>query len=219
MPHTRSLFAGLIAVIVLAFLAAPASATVLVQNTRAEWQALTSSVFTIDFEGLATTSVNPTYNTADGLTLGGIKFVGDNLDGTYYLQAFDSAMGGSYNWASGDYILGSGWGVKYIQVSLPANVTGAAADVMTNSAGHDVTVTLSTGGPYTVSTFANPTHAFIGFTSDTPIDWIRFSAAGSYTVIDNFSFGSVATPELDTRVLAGFGLAGLWLARRLRRFC
>lgn len=216
MPHTRSLFAGLIAVIVLAFLAVPASATLLVQNTRAEWLALTSGVFTIDFNGLAP---NTTYYTADGLTLGGIKFVGDQLDGTYFLEAHDSAQGPSYNWGSGAYIVGSGWWTKYIQASLPANVTAVAADVMTNSAGHDVTVTLSTGGPYTVSTFANPTHAFIGFTSDTPIDWIRFSAAGSYTVIDNFSFGSVATPELDTRVLAGFGLAGLWLARRLRRFC
>jgi hypothetical protein len=219
MPHTRSLFAGLIATIVLALLAVPASATVLVQNTQAEWLALTSNVFTIDFEGLATPSVNPTYNTAAGLTLNGVTFVGDQLDGTYYLQAFDSAMGGAYNWASGDYILGSGWGVKYIQITLPANVMGVAADVMTNASGHDVTVTLPTGGPYTVHTFANPTHAFIGFTSDTPIDWIRFSASGAYTVIDNFSFDALTTPEPDTLILAGLGLAGLWLAKRLRRFC
>jgi hypothetical protein len=219
MPHTRSLLARLVAVTILAFLAVPASATVLVQNTRAEWEAQALDIFTIDFEGLATPSSPGNYSTSAGLTLTGVTFVGDNLDGTYFLRTYDSATGGTYNWASGDYILGSGWGVKYITVSLPSNVMAVAADVMTNAPGNNVTVTLSVGGSHVVHTFANPTHAFIGFTSDIPIEWIRFSAANSYTVIDNFSFGTLATPELDTRVLAGFGLAGLWLARRLRRYC
>ncbi len=77
MPHTRSLFAGLIAVIVLAFLAVPASATLLVLDSRSEWEALTSSAFTINFEGLATPSSPGDYSTSAGLTLSGVKFVGE----------------------------------------------------------------------------------------------------------------------------------------------
>jgi hypothetical protein len=214
--------AGLIAIIALALLAVPARATVTVQNTSADWNALTTGFFTtlVDFEGLATSSVNPTYNTADGLTLGGVKFVGDNLDGTYYLQAFDSAKGGTFNWASGDYILGSGWGTKYIQVTLPAGITAVSTDVMnSNGVPQLVTVTLSTLESYTVSTFANPTRGFTGFISDTPIEWVRFSAASSYTVIDNFTYGFESTPEPDALFLAGTGLIGLWFARRLRRRC
>ena len=220
MLHTNRTIARLIAIIALALLAVPAGATVVVKNTRADWEALTSGIFTIDFEGLATPSVPGNYSTAGGLTLNGVNFVGDNLDGSYYLQAYDSATGGSYNWGSGDYLLGSGWWTNYIQATLPAGgVTAVAADLMTVLSGHDVAVSLSTGDTYTVNTFANPTHAFIGFTSDVPITWVRFSAAGSYTAMDNFSFGSMATPEPDALILAATGLAGLWLARRLRRFC
>src|SRR5512140_2460646 len=112
MLRNNRTIARVIAIIALALLAVPAGATVTVQNTRADWQALTTGFFTtlVDFEGLASTGLSPTYNTADGLTLSGIKFVGDNLDGSYYLQAYDSSEGGVYNWGSGDYIVGGGWG-------------------------------------------------------------------------------------------------------------
>ncbi len=220
MLHTNRTIARLIAIIALALLAVPAGATVTVQNTNADWQALTTGFFTtlVDFDGLAI-KVNPTYNTADGLTLSGIKFVGDNLDGTYYLLAYDSPRGATYNWGSGDYIVGSGWGTKYIQATLPAGITALGVDVMTSPSGHAVTVSLSTGESYTVSTSANPNRTFLGFVSDTPVEWVRFSAAGSYTVIDNFTTAFVSTPEPDALFLAGAGLIGLWVARRLRRHC
>ncbi len=219
MLHTNRTIARLIAIIALALLAVPAGATVTVQNTIADWQALTTGFFTtlVDFEGLATTGVSPTYNTADGLTLSGIKFVGDNLDGSYYLQAYDSSEGGLYNWGSGDYIVGGGWGPKYLQVTLPAGITAVATDVMTSLPGHLVTVTLSTGEWYTVGTSANPTRTFTGFVSDTPVEWVRFSAADSRPAIDNFTTAFTSTPEPDALFLAGAGLIGLWLARRLRR--
>jgi hypothetical protein len=90
---------------------------------------------------------------------------------------------------------------------------------MTNPSAHLVTVTLSTGESYTVGTSANPNRTFFGLVSDTPLAWVRFSAAGSYTVIDNFAAASAPTPEPEALVLAGAGLIGLWFARRLRRRC
>jgi hypothetical protein len=218
MLHTKRTTARLIAIIALALLAVPAGATVTVQNTQADWQALTTDYFTtlVDFNTLTKETI---YNTADGLTLGGIKFTGDNVDGTYYLVAHDATQGPSYDWNSGAYILGPGWGIKYIQATLPAGITALGVDLMSNPSAHSVTVTLSTGDSYAVGTSANPNRTFFGFVSDTPVDWVRFSAASSYTVIDNFDYGFVSTPEPDTLVMAGVGLIGLWFARRLRRRC
>ena len=220
MLRTKRTTARLIAIIALALLAVPAGATVTVQNTQADWQALTTGYFTtlVDFNTL---TKDTDYSTSAGLTLGGIKFVGDNLDSSYFLQAHDSTEGGSYNWGpGGSYILGSGWGTKYIQVTLSAGITAVSADVMnSNGVPQLVTVTLSTGESYTVNTFANPTRGFIGLISDAPLDWVRFSAASSFTVIDNFTYGAESTPEPDALFLAGTGLIGLWFARRLRRRC
>jgi hypothetical protein len=218
MQHTNRTIAGLIAIIALAWLAVPAGATVTVQNTSADWQALTTGYFTtlVDFDGLVKST---SYSTADGVTLSGIKFVGDNLDGTYLLAAHDSTEGPSYNWNSGAYLLGSGWGTKYIQATLPAGITALGVDLMSNPSAHSVTVALSTGESYTVNTSANPNRTFFGLVSDTPLDWVRFSAAGSFTVIDNFTTAFVDTPEPDAFFLAGAGLMGLWFARRLRRRC
>ena len=201
MLRTKRTIARLIAIIALALLAVPAGATVTVQNTQADWQALTTDYFTtlIDFNTL---TKETTYNTADGLTLGGIKFTGDNVDGTYYLVAHDATQGPSYDWNSGAYILGPGWGIKYIQATLPAGITALGVDLMSNPSAHSVTVTLSTGDSYTVGTSANPNRTFFGFVSDTPVD-----------------FSEASTPEPDALVLAGAGLIGLWLARRLRRRC
>ncbi len=218
MLRTNRTIAGLIAIIALALLAVPAGATVTVQNTSADWQTLTTGFFTtlVDFEGLV---ANTTYNTADGLTLSGIQFVGDNLDGSYFLVAHDATEGGSYNWGSGDYIVCSGYGTKYIQATLPAGITALGVDLMTILSGHSVTVSLSTGESYTVGTSANPNRTFFGFVSDTPVDWVRFSAANSFTAIDNFTTAFVSTPEPDAFFLAGAGLIGLWFASRLRRRC
>jgi hypothetical protein len=119
--------------------------------------------------------------------------------------------------------LAGGWGPGYLMVTLPAGITALGADVMTISAlPQNVTVTLGTGESYTIPTLANPTRAFIGFTSTDPITTIRFSGSGAYAALDNFSYGSMPaeeTPEPDTLIFGATGLAGLWLARRLRRFC
>ena len=58
---------------------------------------------------------------------------------------------------------------------------------------------------------------------DVAITDIKFSATNTFTMIDNFSYASIPgaeeTPEPIGLVLGATGLAAIWLARRMRRFC
>jgi len=222
MPRIGLVVNILIATIVLTLLAAPAGAEITVKNNQADWLALTSGVLTIDFEDLAPNYAPYLidYSNAEGVTLSGVNFIGVTGDPGYYLKVFDPALGG--NWNSGDFLAG-GWGPGYIQATLPGDGSMAIAmDLMTNAAGRNVTVTLFNGGTELYSglipTSALPTRTFVGFlSSDMPITSARFSAAGTFAEIDNFSISE--TPEPDSILFGLTGLAGLWLARRLRRPC
>jgi hypothetical protein len=74
--------------------------------------------------------------------------------------------------------------------------------------------------------YPNPTRAFFGFTSDSPITQLILglpsSASGVDPLIDNFRFGNTAsaptdTPEACTLLLIGAGLVGMRLFRRRLR--
>ncbi|RPI17644.1 MAG: hypothetical protein EHM65_02900 [Acidobacteriales bacterium] len=220
MPRIGLVVNILIATIVLTLLAAPAGAEITVKNNQADWLALTSGVLTIDFEDLAP-NYAPfyiDYSSAEGVTLGGVNFMGVTGDASNYLRVVDPALGG--NWNSGDFLMG-GWEPGYIQATLPGEGSMAIAmDLMTNAAGRNVTVTLYNGNTElysgAIATSALPTRTFVGFlSSDMPITSARFSAAGTFAEIDNFSISE--TPEPDSILFGLTGLAGLWLARRLRR--
>jgi hypothetical protein len=221
MPRIGLVVNILIATIVLTLLAAPAGAGITVKNNIADWLALTSGVLTINFEDLAPNYApyNVDYSSAEGLTMGGVNFIGVTGDANYNLKVWDQAAG---NWGSGDYLVG-GWGPGYIQATLPGEGSmSIAMDLMTNIAGRNVTVTLYNGDTElysgAISTSGLPNRTFVGFlSSDTPITSARFSAAGTFAEIDNFSISE--TPEPDSILFGLTGLAGLWLARRLRRPC
>jgi hypothetical protein len=52
-----------------------------------------------------------------------------------------------------------------------------------------VAVELSTGQAYEVTTFSAPNRAFWGFTTDTPVEWLKFTGlGGGWPAIDNLAF-------------------------------
>ncbi len=228
MPRTTSVFVTVIAVIALTLLAAPAGANVTTYTNSIAWSGATTNIFTIDFSGSAN-AVSPyttDYSTAAGLTINGVQIIGyTETTGEYNLTAVNpNAFQG--DWGSGDYLRG-GWSSSYMLITFPGTgSTAVAFNLMSNPAAKSVLVTLADGDSYTVPTFAKPTLAFFGFVSDTPIASVRLSATGGYTLLDNLAYSTSdpappegEVPEAQTFFLGGSGIAVLWLARRLRRFC
>lgn len=229
MSRTTSVLVTLIAVIALTLLAAPAGATITTYTNSIAWSGATTNIFTIDFSGYAS-AVSPyttNYSTAGGLTIHGVSIVGFTATaGEYNLTAWNPA-GGMGNWNSGDYLAG-GWSPSYLLVTLPdSGSTAVGFDLMSYPAAKSVLVTLATGELYTIPTYAKPTLAFFGFVSDTPITSVSLSTTGGYTGIDNLAYSASdpppppdgETPEAQTFFLGASGIAVLWLARRMRRFC
>ncbi len=219
MPRTTPAAVLPIVMIALTLLAVPAGATIQTYSNRTLWEAATSGVFTIDFNGYAAASLPYCSDyTTGGLKINDVSFTGTGSAG---LWAYNPA-GGMGSWGSGDFLWG-GYFPGYILATLPG--TGSTAvgfDVMSYTAGKSVLVTLSSGDSYTVPTYSSPTRAFSGFVSSTPIEWVRFSTSSGYTELDNFSSSSLPveeTPEAQTIFLAGTGLLTLWFARRMRRAC
>jgi hypothetical protein len=220
----RKFYFVLIVMITSALMTVPASATALLYTDRVAWEAATSGLFTIDFEGLATPGVPSNHSTAGGLTIGGVQFIGLTPPSSYYLYGQDPATSPNFSWNSGDVLIGpnAAWGGGYIEVNLPAGgVTSVGTDLMTHTPfAQPVVVSLSTGESFTVGTYGNPTRAFVGFTSDVPLTSIRFTPENGYSIIDNFSDGSAPGAEVSEAnplVLGATGLLSLWIARRLRR--
>ncbi len=216
-----------ILLIMFASITVPAGATALLYTDRAGWEAATSGLTTITFEGFATPSVPGNYMSAAGLTLNGVNFVGLTPPASYYLFTQDPGAASYFNWNSGDVLLGpsAAWGDGYIQANLPPGTTSVGADVMTHTPyAASIVIALSTGETFTVSTLSNPQRAFAGVTSDVPISYIQFNPNAGSQMIDNFSYGAaltqgipVETPEVATFLLGGAGLFFLFAGKGLRR--
>ena len=217
----------LIAMIALTLLAAPAGATPLLYDTQPAWAAAVSNIITVDFEGLATSAYPfyTTYNTAGGLTLpdaAGVNFVGFNGDqSANVLRVYYPDNASGYNRGSGDSLAG-GYSPGFIQATLPAGgVTALAFNFASEVKGNNVTITLSSGEAYTILSASDNTMKFFGLTSLVPITTVKINAANTYAMIDNFAYGDLPTEETSepaALLLGATGLAGIWLARRLRRY-
>lgn len=82
-----------------------------------------------------------------------------------------------------------------------------------------ITVTLGGGSPVTFTPTSASAGSFIGFTSDSAITSLSFSAANVpfeslYAAVDNLTVGVVAVPEPPAALMAALGLAALAWARR-----
>jgi hypothetical protein len=207
------------------------STTITTYSNPATWQAATTAGYqTVTFEGLTPSNTPTTYNGPTGLTVAGVEFIGYTSAGISDIQVIDTS--GIFTWfndGSGDVLLqgtdrpNSNSPLPYINIVLPTNVTSLSMDLYTTSPqALNYTITVA-GNQYTVPTFAQPTLAFWGITSDTPVSSVQLTLAGttfnssSEALLDNFSFGTSglsAAPEAGTYLLIGSGLIGLVLLRK-----
>lgn len=214
-----------IVMIALTLLAAPAGATPVVSPSKTDWTAAVTNIITVPFTAQAGSTEYTSYNTAAGLTVGAVNFVGfTGTPGEYSLKVYNSVLSPTWERGSGPS-LGGGWSPNNLVATLPAGgVYALAVDIATEIKGHSVLITLSSGGAddtYTITTPTNSSMMWWGVTSDIAITDIKFSGTGTFTMIDNFSYGDIPgeeIPEPIGLVLGATGLAAIWLARRIRRF-
>ncbi len=222
MPHNTLKTTLPIAMIALTLLAAPAGASPVVYPTRTDWTAAVTNIITTPFTTQAGSTEYTWYNTVGGLTVDGVNFVGFTSEsGVYNLKVYNPTYGATWNRGSGPSLGGGGWTPNNLVATLPAGgVYALAVDISAQLQGNNVLVTLSTGDTYTITTPTGLNMKFWGITSDVAITDIRFSGTNTIAMIDNFSYASIQEiPEPAGILLGVTGLAAIWLARRLRRFC
>ena len=185
----------------------------------ASFQANTTGLTTIDFEGLAPRFGFTNYSAA-GLTTNGVKFT----DSSNVLFAADSTASPTafYNWGSGAG-LASGASGSILTATLPSGITAVGSDIRSflNYAS-PFTIKLSTGETFNLNSLNYPNRQFVGFTSNTAIASISFQATAGYALLDNFRFGtanaattSVPEPFTVIGTLVG-GTAALRMRKKLK---
>ena len=175
-----------------------------------------------------------------------LRFVGVDLGPNGYYTNINNYPGDVSDWNTGAVLrgpsVGSGSSNVHLHIDLPTAVTAVSLNLMTwqyaswgNASGDDVAVSVNGTPVGTVSTkiwtysSANPTPGSLyalptwyGITSDTPINYIDLSTAGTL-LIDNFSFGDLLsggtgdppppdtgeTPEATTLIMIGTGLLSM----------
>jgi hypothetical protein len=228
-PQVRAFM--FLTITVLAITVAPAySATITTYTDPTAWQNAATVLQTITFAGLAPADSSTTYNGSTGVTTGNAEFIGYTSSGSSWIQVIDTDFSSYFDFGSGGDALAQSMNrpnssspLPSIQVVLPTGVTALGFDLFTVSpSALSFTVTVA-GTNYTVPTDSNPTLAFWGITSDTPITSIALTAAGSTyngstsVLMENFQYGTAdlsQAPEAATFLLIGSGLIGLAIVKK-----
>ena len=180
-------------------------------NNLASFQAQTTGLTTIDFEGLTPAQRFISYPT--GLTTQGVNFTGSS--GLFVIEPALSQP--FYNWGSGA-TLSAQPSPRSISVNLPSGVTAVGSEIMSfNDYASPFTIGLSTGETFNLNSLNYPNRQFVGFTSDTPITSISFLANGGVTQLDNFRFGTANTTSVPEPFTVIGTLIGGTSAFRIRK--
>jgi hypothetical protein len=176
---------------------------------RTAFNAATTGVTMIGFEGIAPPDGFTFYGHSP-LTLSGATFTASTSNlfvesSTYYATHFFHIP---YNLGSGDFLLSGNFAPADLSISLPGPSTAFALDLGTfDSINSQVSFKLSSGDTFSVSA-PYPTSMFVGFTSTVPItsvDLLITSGDRQDTLsVDNVSFGAIV-PEPASLTLFGIG--------------
>lgn len=195
----------LFAIALLATLATPVSAALIVYNTQTTFDAATTPNQTIDFEG----ELNSTFR-GGAYTISGVTF-SDNVS---HLFTLDANLYGPQ--LASDYLNLNSLGTHYIDITAGAGATAFGVDfgTLNQTFGTSLVVTAAVTDISGTSIFnliapTQPTLDFIGFTSTSLITNVRFT--GEFLVLDNLTIGSAASvPEPSILALMGLGLLGMF---------
>ncbi len=201
-------------------------AQVTVYTNRQAWLAAVAAlkVTTIGFEGIAPPGGFVLFDTAAGLTLNGVNFVGQSSGG-YGLTAVDSQFLKPvlYDRGTGASLQSANSCcstlINQFIITLPSNVYAAGADLWTvpldGTPGNGTdTVKMTVGNSFsaTTVTLPYPGLAFLGFVSTSPITTMTYTQSTSAEIpeLDNFSFGVSAGSASPTQALPHFSAQNVW---------
>lgn len=200
---------------------------------RATWAATStlSTVITFSEAGL-TVPTGPlftvNYNTAAGVTVGGLTFVGYSRESTaeYGLHrvAENATPNPFYDYDSGVALTSNQFVqadfLNRIRVNIPGGATSVGLDLANYfNSGGSLTVQLSTGDSFNLVTGTRPSLTFFGLTNEaTSFTWVDIysSTSDAGVLLDNVQFGTYQgevgeTPELTTVLYLVSGLVGIFM--------
>src|SRR4030095_16987680 len=211
------------------------AATITSFDTRPSFTGASSSLTTINYEGIVPANALQNFPNP-GLTTSAVTFstsgtgpFGPGVVTVYGagLAAMQSAV---LNTGTGAILV---WGpptqpgTAFLNAALPAGTTAVGTDFWAQQpfiSAVDITVNAAdaTTQTFTVNTVNRPTASFIGFTSDVAITSLLFRTPQGQTglVVDNFSSGQSssvpvpAVPEPITALLVGVGMIGVAAVRK-----
>jgi len=186
-------------------------------NDRALFTAFVTNATVIDFEDSAPRSGFTNYKAPNAFSTRGLQFsLGGGarfgpgaislVGGWYYAgPAYETTTGAKITWSPPNQP-----GNAYLEVRLPANVTAVGADIWTVQpavSAVEVFAAAADGQPQaaSITTAQRPAPTFIGFTSSTPISFIRFTIPRGQTglILDNFTFGQAPPTQQSGATTTG----------------
>src|SRR6185312_14882355 len=190
----------------------PACGAMTTYTDRSAFDATTAGLTTIDFADTIPPAYDHwNYSGPNGMSIDGVKFVGNLSGGGNFLYSLTPGYYSSYaGWNGNPDVLqgpsgagGTDSDPGFTHVILPAGTTAVGFGLYSVNQGTDptaagaFTIQLSTGDVIPVTTAARPDVVFDGFTSTVPITSFDITGApGDFPNLSSFSFGSVPEPEM-----------------------
>lgn len=201
-----------------------AVASVTSYTTRAAFDAATTGITTIGFEGIAPADGFVGLGNGGSITLSGVTFTAHSgvylfvNSSTYYAVNDPPA----YDLGSGDYLVAGSGAPAFLSIALPVPVTALAFSFGTfDDSTSQITISAAPGGDALTAGAPYPTNTFVGFTSSAPISSLQIEiTAGNRQdtlTLDNFSFGAAAIPEPNSAMLLALGLGSVAWCHRKRQ--